>query len=196
MQGVVIGFGNEDPETKEAPFVRVRFASGVEKDVHRMTETVEMEGDSLLSMTRTQIPLKLAHAITIHKSQGQTLDRVVVRLLSCSRGCLSSSQRLTPSLACLAPFQVNARHCWEPGQVYVALSRATSLDGLEIEFINAKNPGLKANPRVLEFMAGSVLYILCPSCRSPACAEADDFLCLPLSRSFASAALHSTTSRR
>lgn len=62
------------------------------------SDTVEEE----ITGSYTQFPLRLAWAITIHKSQGLTFERAVV----------------------------DAEHAFTPGQVYVALSRCTSLEGL------------------------------------------------------------------
>lgn len=56
--------------------------------------------------TVTQLPFKLAWAMTIHKSQGQTLPRAIVSL---------------------------GRGTFADGQLYVALSRCTSLEGLVLK---------------------------------------------------------------
>ena len=71
--------------------------------------------------TRTQMPLIPAWALSIHKAQGQTLEFV----------------------------KVDLRHIFETGQAYVALSRVTTLDGLQVLNFNPKK--VTADPRVKEF---------------------------------------------
>lgn len=70
---------------------------------------------------RWQIPLILAWAMSVHKSQGQTLERV----------------------------KVNLYRTFEAGQAYVAVSRATSTDTLQI--INFNPSKVMASEKVIEF---------------------------------------------
>ena len=73
----------------------------------------------------TQFPLKLAWAITIHKSQGMTFDRLNI---DCSRGFFAA------------------------GQLYVALSRARSLEGLALSS-RVESYYIRRKPEVDSFMA-------------------------------------------
>jgi ATP-dependent exoDNAse (exonuclease V) alpha subunit len=76
-----------------------------------------------------QIPLRLAWAVTIHKSQGQTYDEVQIDM---GRGAFS------------------------PGQTYVALSRVRSLDGLYLtRAIN--HADVMVDKDVVRFMAGATI---------------------------------------
>ena len=109
-RGVVTGFLKGNPI--------VRFLNGIERAVVRHEFTSEL---SFATVTRQQIPLKLAWAITIHKSQGLTLDYVVT----------------------------NLRSVFIPSQIYVSLSRVKCLEGLFLTGINFGRVG--CDPIVKEF---------------------------------------------
>jgi ATP-dependent exoDNAse (exonuclease V) alpha subunit len=80
--------------------------------------TIEDQGKVVASIE--QLPLRLAWAITVHKSQGMSLDAAVIDL----------------------------RTAFEYGQGYVALSRVRSLEGLFLEGFNER--ALQVHPEVLE----------------------------------------------
>ena len=67
------------------------------------------DGDTVLACVN-QVPLRCAWAITIHKSQGMTLDRAVMDL----------------------------RRTFAPGMGYVALSRVENLEGLYLAGVNER----------------------------------------------------------
>lgn len=70
---------------------------------------------------RSQIPLILAWALSIHKAQGQTLERV----------------------------KVDLGRVFEKGQAYVALSRATTQEGLQVTRFDARK--VMVHPKVVTF---------------------------------------------
>ncbi|KUH95761.1 AAA family ATPase [Mycobacterium sp. IS-3022] len=127
--GRVVGVGYD----RYGVVVEVEFADGSCADVTPFTWEATrpvVDGGSLrreVIGTFTQLPFKLAWAITIHKSQGQTLEKVVVDLTG---GMFST------------------------GQLYVALSRCTSLAGLVL-----KRPvlpkDLKTDRRIARFLRTS-----------------------------------------
>jgi len=116
--GVVVscGFGG-DPIVRTAP--SPGFPSGRTITISKATWVID-DGEKILAEI-TQYPLRLAWAITVHKSQGMSLDTVSVDLSK----------------------------CFEPGMGYVALSRVRTLSGLNILGMNEM--AHKVNPQVLEY---------------------------------------------
>lgn len=104
----------------------VRFHNGQTRVIFADCSITELGDEQPYSLLiRTQIPLAPAWAMTIHKSQSLTMDRVIV----------------------------NLSRAFEEGQVYVALSRATSLRGLKIEGdTDAFTNGLAGNREVQRFL--------------------------------------------
>lgn len=84
--------------------------------------TTDAFGEVIAS--RCQIPLMLSWALSIHKAQGQTLPHL----------------------------SVNLNNIFACGQAYVAISRATRLEGLQIQCFEPRK--VMANPVVKRFYAG------------------------------------------
>lgn len=89
-------------------------------------KSYQLRGDELEEKVNgkvSQIPLKLAWAMTIHKSQGQTLDKAFIDL------------SFSP---------------WESGHSYVAFSRIKSLDGIKLK-VPLKNEDIIVDQRIIEW---------------------------------------------
>ena len=115
-RGVVTSFGADG-------YPLVKFLNGPPYPVRvapaEWSSDNEKEGDGV---TREQIPLRLAYALTIHKAQGASLDSALVDV--------------GPST-------------FEYGQAYVALSRVRNMDALYVFEISQK--AFKAHPAVKAF---------------------------------------------
>lgn len=80
-----------------------------------------VEEDGRVVAEASQLPLRLAWAITIHKSQGMSLDAA----------------------------EIDLSRSFTPGMGYVALSRVRSMDGIYL--IGANNTALAMHPHIFEF---------------------------------------------
>lgn len=113
--GVVTGFSTF------GGYPTVKFSNGISRTIEKEDGKWEIkEGETVLAK-RVQVPLRLAWAITAHKSQGMTLDKIEVHL----------------------------DRAFEDGQAYVALSRARTLDGLFIR--SGGRDCIRANADAVEF---------------------------------------------
>lgn len=97
----------------------IRTVQGKTITIEEATWKIEEDGKMIAEIT--QYPLRLAWAITVHKSQGMSLDAV----------------------------EVDLSRAFEPGMGYVALSRVRTLAGLTILGIN--EAALQVHPEVLAF---------------------------------------------
>lgn len=127
-RGVVEGFEKKyiassqyGPDSGQYDCARVRFDSG---------RTLLIEPIAVFHATaegcikRVQVPLRLAWALTVHKSQGTTLTRALLMI----------------------------QNAFDYGQVYVALSRVVSLEGLWLKGADITKDKVLIHPHVKAFL--------------------------------------------
>ncbi|RYP75450.1 hypothetical protein DL771_002335 [Monosporascus sp. 5C6A] len=109
-------------DLKEYPIVQFTATDGTHRVLLCEPEDWKVElPNGEVQAQRKQLPLILAWALSIHKAQGQTLERV----------------------------KVDLGKVFEKGQAYVALSRATSQEGLQV--LRFDKNKVVAHPRVINF---------------------------------------------
>jgi ATP-dependent DNA helicase PIF1 len=116
-RGVVTGFSG-------AGWPMVKFLNGPLEPIE--IEAHVWESEDSTPVKRSQVPLKIAYAITIHKAQGASLDCALVDI---------------------------GKATFEYGQAYVALSRVRSLDALYVYDLDPS--AFRAHPLVQAFYRGA-----------------------------------------
>jgi len=113
-EGITVSMTDENRE------LTIEKVSWENKKYSLNSTTKELQED--IAGTFSQFPIKLAWAITVHKSQGLTFDKAVI----------------------------DVGQAFAPGQVYVALSRLRSLDGLILR-TKINTSAISCDQEVLEF---------------------------------------------
>ena len=104
----------------EPEYIKIKFLNGNEIYVEKTSWKIE---ENNYFIVKNQYPVKLAYALTIHKSQGTTIDFVETNISNTS--------------------------IFEYGQVYTVLSRCKSLEGLTLNDFDKE--AIKCHPKVKEF---------------------------------------------
>jgi ATP-dependent DNA helicase PIF1 len=118
----VDAMGKAPSANNEFPVVEFKATDGSIRTLLCVPEEWKVElPTGEVQASRSQLPLILAWALSIHKAQGQTLERV----------------------------KVDLGKVFEKGQAYVALSRATSQQGLQV--LGFQKHKVMAHPRVIQF---------------------------------------------
>lgn len=115
-RGQVIGFSKETGR----PLVKLQRGSRV---ITVEPHSWSLNEDGKVRAEVSQLPLRLAWAITIHKSQGMSLDGA----------------------------EIDLSRSFTPGMGYVALSRVRSLDGVYLDGVNSM--ALRMHPDIFDFDA-------------------------------------------
>ena len=120
-ENIIIDLRKDDGSTMEIDLPRMTW----ENQRYQFASESEGSIQSEVTGTFTQYPVRLAWAVTIHKSQGKTYDRVAIDL---------------------------GRGAFEHGQSYVALSRCRQLEGV---FLNQplKPSDIMVDETVVDFYA-------------------------------------------
>lgn len=118
-RGVVLGF------SPKLGHPLVQFDNGADRYISE--EQFEIRGPGGATLQRSQLPLKLGWALTVHKAQGLTLTRA----------------------------ELDVSGAFEAGQIYVALSRLRDSDGLWMTGPRWNRSRIKMNPQALQFYADS-----------------------------------------
>ncbi|GMM28520.1 DNA helicase [Martiniozyma asiatica (nom. inval.)] len=116
FQEICASFNPLDPM-----FPVVKFTTSDDTVLHRLMMPDDFRLESMPQFTRRQLPIILAWSMSIHKSQGQTLQLV----------------------------KVDLQKVFEKGQVYVALSRCVDSKGLQV--VNFDKRKVSASNEVIEF---------------------------------------------